>query len=123
MTPRAHPFTKKYRGACIKKLRTAWPGLDKISLRKIDSKECKSVFAKLRDEIDAQYYNNILGTFRAVLTKGGMRPEDDPSRGQNPIQRKGVVIQTQELPEDAAQVDELVQRIANRWHEVNRQLK
>jgi integrase len=96
--PALSPFTKKYRGACITKLLASWPGLANEPLKNLKAKECKAQFAQLWEKIDAQYFNNILGTFRAVLRKGGISPEDDPTKGDSPIKRKGVVTEAQELP-------------------------
>lgn len=104
------PHTKRYRKACIAKMLDSWPGLKEQRLKNLDRKECVAQFGALFEAIDAQYYNNILGTFRAILRQGGVQPEDDPTRGEKPIKRKGVVIRSEELEADV--LDKLVDYLA-----------
>jgi integrase len=95
------PFTVRYRKMCIEKLLSFWVGLKESKLKNLTARECKERFGNLSTEIDAQYFNNILGTFRAILEKGGITKSNDPTRQQGEaVKRMGVKVSRDELPED-----------------------
>jgi integrase len=95
------PFTKRYRKFCIDKILETWPGIKSEKLNKIEPKDCKIWAEKLSKEIEAQYFNNTLGTLRLILEKGGITKANDPTRqpGEE-IKRLGVTVKRDELPED-----------------------
>lgn len=120
------PFTVRYRKACIAKLLNSWIGLERTRLKSITPQECKERFGALASEIDEQYFNNILGTFRAVIQKGGIHPDKDPSRQQGEeVKRIGVKVKREELPEDVLQrmVDYLESSSSWRHHRAAEVLK
>lgn len=95
------PFTKRYRKFCIDKIVETWPGIKQEKLNKLAPKECRLWAEKLSGKIDAQYFNNTLGTFRAILEKGGITKANDPTRQHGEeIKRLGVNVKREELPED-----------------------
>jgi integrase len=87
--------TKRYRTFCIKKLNETWTGLAGTKLARITETDCKAWAGKLASQIDAQYFNNVLGTFRAILKRGGIAQADDPSRD---VKRLSVEIPEVILP-------------------------
>lgn len=91
-------ITKRYRRYCIKQIQTTWPELDQTKLVKITVSGCQEWAARLAKALDAQYYNNVLGTLRGILKRGGLSGEHDPSRS---VSRLGVKPKQLTLPEPA----------------------
>lgn len=56
-----------YRELCLRTIRANWPDWDKKRLVDIRADDVRDWAAELADRYDAQYYNNIIGTFRAIL--------------------------------------------------------
>jgi integrase len=79
--------TKRYRAFCIKTLLSSWQGLAEASLSRIKPEDCKAWASKLAGEKDEQYFNNVLGTLRAIFRKAGITGSDDPSKE---VKRLGV---------------------------------
>ncbi|MHC1763587.1 MAG: tyrosine-type recombinase/integrase [Verrucomicrobiia bacterium] len=70
--------------------------MDEIPLVKLKSRDC-AVWAKgCAETLDAQYYNNVLGTFRAILKEGGVEGGKSPLAG---IPRLGIKPTQIQLPE------------------------
>ena len=96
--------SKKFRLACLKRIAETWPQLDDRRFSTITEIECKEWAAKLiASQIDDQYFNNVLGSFRAVFkiglklhTKRGGTPLDNPAKE---IKRLGVKRKDLKLPE------------------------
>jgi integrase len=86
-----------YRQNCIKRLLASWPGLDDLKPRAVTRAQCEAWAKKLAGEIDAQYFNNILGTFKAILKRAGI-PDDDFSPLAE-IKRMGIQSAPPVLPE------------------------
>lgn len=86
-----------YRRNCIKRLLKSWPGLDGMNLRAITRSQCEGWASKLSGEIDAQYFNNILGTFKAILKRGGISADDVSPLAE--IKRMGISQTPPQLPE------------------------
>ena len=72
---------KRYRRYCIKKLLESWPELDKLKLNRISEADCKEWAGRLAKELDEQYFNNTLGTLRAILKRAGLVGIDDRGGG------------------------------------------
>jgi integrase len=89
--------SRYYRSNCIKRLLKSWPELDGMKLRAITRGQCEAWSSRLASEVDAQYFNNILGTVKAILERGGIPPD-----GGSPlatIKRMGIVQTPPILPE------------------------
>jgi integrase len=89
--------SRYYRRNCIKRLLKSWPDLDGMKLRAIIRGQCEAWSSKLAGEVDAQYFNNILGTVKAILDRGGIAHD-----GGSPlatIKRMGIVQAPPVLPE------------------------
>jgi integrase len=86
--------SRRYRTFCVKRLLKSWPELEEKPLEKITDSDCKTWAAQLAGEVDATYFNNILGTFRAILKRGGLNT--DPSAS---VKRLGVRKKELKLPE------------------------
>jgi integrase len=71
--------SKRYRRYCVQKLNQSWATLATMKLARITATDCKVWAGKLAKEIDDQYFNNVLGTFRAILKRGGISADDDPT--------------------------------------------
>lgn len=89
--------SRYYRRNCIKRLLKSWPGLDQSKLRSINRVQCEEWAKKLSGEIDAQYFNNILGTLRAILKRGGIADDGDSPLAE--IKRMGIQQVPPTLPE------------------------
>jgi integrase len=91
------PESKRYRQNCIAALLRTWPGcLDGEKLLKIKLPDCKEWAKRFTAEHDEQYFNNTLGTFRAIMERGGLGHDDNPARH---IKRVGVKPKELVLPE------------------------
>ena len=95
--PTLSPKTRTYRATCINRLVKSWPGLEEMRLRSIKGRDCEEWGSKLAGEIDAQYFNNVLGTFKYVLKQGGI-PNDDQSPLAS-VKRMGIEQAALVLPE------------------------
>jgi integrase len=93
------PASRRYRRNCLKRLLASWPGLDGVRPRSITRLQCEKWAHGLSGELDAQYFNNILGTLKAVLTRAGI--DDDGSSPLAEVKRMGVVQNPPALPETA----------------------
>lgn len=91
------PQSRYYRQNCIKRLLKSWPTLDGMKLRNITRTQCEEWASKLTDQVDAQYFNNILGTLKAILKRGGISDEDSSPLAD--VKRMGVVLAPPRLPE------------------------
>lgn len=89
--------SRYYRRNCIKRLKKSWPELDNMNLRSIKRGGCEEWSKKLAGEIDAQYYNNVLGTFKAILARGGISA--DEFNPLHSVKRSGIKKQAITLPE------------------------
>jgi integrase len=89
------PSSKRYRGFCLKKLSASWPELTSKRLDRISERECKEWAGKFSATVSAQYFNNALGTLRAVLRKGGIYGQDDPTAE---LKRIGIAPSKLNLP-------------------------
>ncbi|MFN7138890.1 MAG: tyrosine-type recombinase/integrase [Limisphaerales bacterium] len=99
--------TRRYYGYCLKALCAAWPELDNMQLTKIKAEDCQAWAARFAAEKDEQYFNNTLGTLRAILERAGLIGADNPAAK---VKRIGVKPKQMQLPE-AAQFDAIVRRI------------
>lgn len=95
--PTLSPQSRYYRHNCVKRLKKSWPAIDAMRLRAFTRQQCETWANKLASEIDAQYFNNILGTFRAVLKRGGISDDDENPLAE--IKRMGVEQVPPTLPE------------------------
>jgi integrase len=86
--------TKRYRRYCVKALLESWPELDSTQLSRIDAAGCKRWAARFTAGHDSVYFNNTLGTLRAILKRGGV--SDNPA---HEVGRMGVKQKTLQLPE------------------------
>jgi integrase len=89
--------SRVYKHNCIKRLLKSCPGLDGMKLRAINRRKAEEWASKLAEEIDAQYFNNILGTFKAILKRGGI--SDDAYSPLFEIKRRGIEQAPPKLPE------------------------
>jgi integrase len=87
---------KRYRRYCIRKLSESWAELDTLKLNRIAEADCKEWAGRLAKELDAQYFNNTLGTLRAILKRAGIVGIDDPTKE---VKRLGVKPTELHLPE------------------------
>lgn len=86
--------SRYYRQNCIKRLLASWPGLDDVRLSALQPHDCEEWAGRLAAEIDPQYFNNILGSFKAILSRAGY--DDTPL---NKIKRLGIPTRELTLPE------------------------
>jgi integrase len=91
------PQSLYYRKNCIKRLLKSWPELDGIKLRVITRRQCEEWAGRLAGEVDAQYFNNILGTLKAILKRGGI--EGDQFNPLCEVKRMGIELVAPTLPE------------------------
>jgi len=70
--------TRYYRKNCLKALATTWPELDGMSLRRITATACQEWAHRFTERYDEQYFNNTLGSLRAILTGAGFGRDDNP---------------------------------------------
>jgi integrase len=89
--------SRYYRSNCIKRLLKSWPELDGMNLRAITRGQCEAWSSKLAGEADAQYFNNILGTFKAILERGGIAHDSNSPLAT--IKRMGIELVHPTLPE------------------------
>jgi integrase len=89
--------SRYYRRNCIKRLLKSWPELDGMKLRAITRAQCEGWSSKLAGEVDAQYFNNILGTLKAILDRGGI--VHDSNSPLATIKRMGIELLPPVLPE------------------------
>ncbi len=94
--PTLSPHSRRYRHYCIKRLLKSWPGLDVMKPRTINRQQCEKWASALAGEIDAQYFNNVLGSFREILLRAGISNGESPLAG---IKRMGVENTPLTLPE------------------------
>ena len=59
--------TRYYRKNCLKALAKTWPELDGMALRAITASACKDWASRFAASYDEQYFNNTLGSLRAIL--------------------------------------------------------
>ena len=64
--------------------------------RAFTREQCEEWAGKLALEVDAQYFNNILGTFKAILDRANIGDEDSPLRT---VKRMGIELVPPTLPE------------------------
>ena len=110
--PTLSPKSRYYRQNCIKRLLRSWPGLETMKPRAITRHQCekwasdlaKSIGerppgskAEKEDTISPQYFNNILGTLKAILARAGI-PNDEFSP-LHTIKRMGIELVPPTLPE------------------------
>jgi integrase len=95
--PTLSPQSLYYRRNCIKRLLNSWPELDGMKLRAITRGQCEEWAGKLAGEVDAQYFNNILGTVKAILDRGGI--SHDSNSPLVTIKRMGIELVPPVLPE------------------------
>ncbi|MDR3457720.1 MAG: hypothetical protein P4N60_09765 [Verrucomicrobiae bacterium] len=62
--------SKGYRRLCIRKIKSSWPDLWKLTIDEITPQQCRDWSAKLQDDIASQYFNNVVGTLRLILDEG-----------------------------------------------------
>jgi integrase len=106
--------TRRYRDYCIKALLASWQNLDEVKLQTFVSgnkdavERCKAWHARLAQELDEQYFNNVLGTFKAVLKAGGIEGARNPLKDLKRLGVKPTEIKLPE-PEQFARLLELVE--------------
>jgi integrase len=88
--------SKRYRRYCLKKLNGSWPELAGTKLARISESDCKEWAGRFSKTVDEQYFNNVLGTFRLILRRGGVSGPQDPTAD---IKRLGVRPTELKLPE------------------------
>ena len=88
--------SKRFRQYCIKALLRSWPELDAVAPLKITESDCRDWAAKFAEKYDEQFFNNALGTLRAILEKAGLGHDDNPAMK---IKRLGVKPKELKLPE------------------------
>jgi integrase len=95
--------TRRYRAYCIKALFKTWgdtKGIQKpladIKLPKLKREDCEAWAKTCAEALDEQYYNNVLGTFRAILKEGSIEGARSPLAG---VKRLGVKPTRIKLPE------------------------
>ena len=91
------PQSLYYRKNCIKRLLKSWPELDGMKLRAITRPQCEEWAGRLAGEVDAQYFNNILGTVKAILDRGGIGHDSESPLAT--IKRMGIELVHPTLPE------------------------
>jgi integrase len=91
------PQSVYYRKNCIKRLLKSWPGLGDLKPRSITRQQCEEWGRKLSGEIDSQYFNNVLGTFKAVLSRAGVADDDGSPLAE--VKRMGIEMVPPTLPE------------------------
>lgn len=89
--------SRYYRRNCIKRLLKSWPELAGMKLRSITRQQCERWASKLAGQVDAQYFNNILGTLRGILRRAGMG--DGEASPIHDIKRMGIQLAPPTLPE------------------------
>jgi integrase len=89
--------SRYYRRNCIKRLLKSWPELDGMKLHAINRSQCEEWANRLAGEVDAQYFNNILGTLKGILDRGGIG--DDAASPARTVKRMGVRMAPPTLPE------------------------
>ena len=97
--------SKEYRLRCLNKIQNTWPELWALRLDEITVQACKDWAAKLNKDVAGQYYNNMVGTFKQVLTIGlkahkakGGRALDNPA---SEIKRVRIKQKELQLPESS----------------------
>jgi integrase len=89
--------SRYYRRNCIKRLLKSWPGLEPLKPHAVKRPDCEEWAARLAGEVDAQYFNNILGTFKAILARAGI--VDDDLSPLHAVKRMGIELAPPVLPE------------------------
>jgi integrase len=89
--------TRYYRKNCIKRLQKSWPELDGMKPRAITRHQCEAWAKQLAGEIDAQYFNNILGTLKGILFRAGIADDDYSPLAS--VKRMGIELVHPTLPE------------------------
>ncbi len=108
--------SKTYRLNCLKKITKTWPQLAERKLSTITDDECNEWTKRLIEtEIDDQYFNNVLGAFRAILKIGRrLHVKRGGTALENPaedIKRLGVKSKVLQLPEQN-QFFQLIETVA-----------
>jgi integrase len=63
--------SKQYRYHCIRKIELSWSELwECTNIRDISLEDCRAWAARLHTDIAAQYFNNVIDTFRLILESG-----------------------------------------------------
>lgn len=110
--PTLSPKSLYYRQNCLKRLFKSWPGLGNMKPRAITRQQCEKWASDLATSvgkkppgsktkktatISPQYFNNILGTFKAILSRAGVA--DDEFSPLATIRRMGIELVPPTLPE------------------------
>jgi integrase len=111
--PTLKPVSKRYRKFCAAALLKSWPKIDDERADKITEDDClgwaaRFVAGQWRDNgkpVDEQFFNNTLGTLRAILELAKLKR--NPARA---VKRLGVQSKELKLPE-ASRFAELVTAI------------
>ena len=88
--------SKEYRLGRVAALLKTWPKLDTMKLEKISVSACKEWAKVFSDKFDETNFNNTLGTFRAIIERGGVGHDANPAFK---IKRLGVKPKALQLPE------------------------
>ncbi len=117
--PTLAPQSRYYRENCIKRLNKSWPELDGMKLRAITREKCEQWASGLAGAIDAQYFNNILGTFKAILKRGGITGDDYSPLAE--IKRMGIELVPPTLPEPEqfAKIVEAIETSGSGWQQAS----
>ena len=107
--------TRRYRGYCIKVLNETWTDtkgiqqpLDGLQLLKLTRLDCETWAKACSEKLDEQYFNNVLGTFKAILKHGGIEGGRSPLAN---VKRLGVKPTRIQLPEPG-QFEQMLEHIA-----------
>ena len=87
---------RNFRKWCVRSLLKNWNGLDDLKLAAIKKESCREWAKRLSEKVGPQYFNNVLGTFRAIFKRAGYQPEDNPL---HEIKRLGIPLAPPQLPE------------------------
>jgi integrase len=89
--------SKLYRRNTITALLKTWPNLDAVKLEKITLKDCQDWANRfIAKGYESGFFNNTLGTLRAIVETGGRVGTDNPARH---IRRRSVQKKKLQLPE------------------------
>jgi len=108
------PASKRYRKFCSASLLKSWRGLDDLRADKITEEDCQQWATRFfaghwrdsRKQVDEQFFNNALGTLRAILDLAQLRR--NPAKS---VKRLGVQPTELKLPE-ASRFNALLESIA-----------
>src|SRR5438105_8140345 len=100
---------RNFRKWSVKSLLKNWSGLDDLKLAAIKKESCREWAKRLSEKVGPQYFNNVLGTFRAIFKRAGYQPEDNPL---HEIKRLGIPLAPPQLPE-SDQFNQLLEIMEN----------